>query len=108
VQSTGVAYKVKPRKVGSTPTSRSRFKGEGMYRYTANKKVVKGLLLARKKGGNALNAYANNFSFINDYSLYILFVMKYENTVFYSKNKRQFIPVEGVLFPVEFFDCEVV
>lgn len=79
-----------------------------MYRYTANKKVVKGLMLARKKGYKALGAYANNFSFFNSYSLYVLFGRKYEHTVFYSKNKRQFIPVEGVLFPVEFFDCEVV
>lgn len=79
-----------------------------MYKYTASKKIVKGLRLAKKKGYKSLFAYSMSFSFLKDYSSQNIFVKKYENVVFYSENKRQYIPVEGVLFPVEFFDCEEI
>ena len=80
-----------------------------MYKYTASKKIMKGLLKIRKSGykPNAewdyLSAY---FPFKNNYTEVMTLGKYYEKSVFFSPSPMKEIPVMGCMFPVNMFDVE--
>lgn len=83
-----------------------------MYKYTPNKQLLDDLQRARKKGYNRkiASTYEHQLasSLFKGYTERNAFQLYWENTVFFSEQKRDMIPVNGVLFSKEFFDVEVV
>jgi hypothetical protein len=79
-----------------------------MYQYTPRKDLLKDLLKARKKGYNRQfgSSYEYQFAsqFCNTYSERVNFLMHWEHVNFFSEERRTHVPVNGVPFPVKFFD----
>lgn len=79
-----------------------------MYLYTPNPDMLAEFNAARNGVRNPRCGYSPEYAFANtvcksNLSMVICFVTRWEHTKFYSRVRRDTVPVGGVAFPREFF-----
>lgn len=83
--------------------------GQEMYKYTAKKTLVQTMMDKAYRMPN----YSKCSTLLQQYRMTsymqtVSFMYWYPGIVFYSEKPRDFVPVQGLLFPVELFNEEVV
>lgn len=82
-----------------------------MYQYTPRKDLLEDLQRARKKGWSSKLRSSYDYQLacqlFNKYDERVHFLLYWEGTNFFSEERRTHVPVNGVMFPVKFFDESV-
>lgn len=82
-----------------------------MYVYTPRKDFLRDLKKAREKGYSMKMASSYDYQLacqlFNTYNERVSFLQYWEHVKFFSQERRTHVSVNGVLFPVKFFDESV-
>lgn len=86
-----------------------------MYLYTPNRAMLKEYTAAKEKDQSVkpVNGLSRAYTYAatvcrSNQTLMTAFMNSWEHTKFYSKIRRQYVPVCGVAFPASFFDEHIV
>jgi len=83
-----------------------------MYHYTPEPVLLRSLYLAKKKPYNCNTGMSSEWALakenFSDYQMLLMFLTYWEHTDLFSPTQLHEVPVNGILFPLQYFKKEII